>query len=101
MISGLDFRFKKNFYLFAQHNYTSKIALNDANSVFSNSFDLVHFKAGWRSSKPGKPIIDVFAGIDNLLDETYSLGNDLNAFGGRFFNAAAPRNFFAGMKLTL
>jgi iron complex outermembrane recepter protein len=35
------------------------------------------------------------------LDETYSLGNDLNAFGGRFFNAAAPRNFFAGMKLTL
>ena len=101
VISGLDFRFKNNFYLFAQHNYTSKIALNDANSVFSNSFDLVHFKAGWRSSKPGKPIIDVFAGIDNLLDETYSLGNDLNAFGGRFFNAAAPRNFFAGMKLTL
>ena len=101
VISGLDFRFQKNFYLFAQHNYTSKIALNDANSVFSNSFDLVHCKAGWRTSKPGKPVLDVFAGIDNLLDETYSLGNDLNAFGGRFFNAAAPRNFFAGMKLTL
>jgi iron complex outermembrane receptor protein len=101
VISGLDFRFKKNFYLFAQHNYTSKIALNDANSVFSKSFHLVHFKAGWRTSKPGKPVLDVFAGIDNLLDETYSLGNDLNAFGGRFFNAAAPRNFFAGMKLTL
>jgi iron complex outermembrane receptor protein len=101
VISGLDFRFKKNFYLFAQHNYTSKIALNDANSVFSKSFNLVHFKAGWRTSKPGKPVLDVFAGIDNLLDETFSLGNDLNAFGGRFFNAAAPRNFFAGMKLTL
>jgi len=101
VVSGIDFRFQKNFYLFAQHNYTSKIALNDANSVFSQSFDLVHFKAGWRTSKPGKPVIDVFAGIDNLLDETYSLGNDLNAFGGRFFNAAAPRNFFAGMKLTL
>ena len=101
VISGLDFRFQKNFYLFAQHNYTSKIALNDANSVFSKSFDLVHCKAGWRTSKPGKPVLDVFAGIDNLLDETYSLGNDLNAFGGRFFNAAAPRNFFAGMKLTL
>jgi iron complex outermembrane receptor protein len=101
VISGLDFRFQQNFYLFAQHNYTSKIALNDANSVFSKSFDLVHFKAGWRTSKPGKPVLDVFAGIDNLLDQTYSLGNDLNAFGGRFFNAAAPRNFFAGMKLTL
>lgn len=101
IVSGLDFRFQKNFYLFAQHNYTSKIPLNDANSVYSNSFDLVHFKAGWRSSKPGKPVLDFYAGIDNLLNETYSLGNDINAFGGRFFNAAAKRNFFGGIKLTL
>jgi len=101
IVSGLDFRFQKNFYLFAQYNYTSKIALNDANSVYSNSFDLVHFKAGWRSSKPGKPVFDFYAGIDNLLNETYSLGNDINAFGGRLFNAAAKRNFFGGIKLTL
>lgn len=100
LVTGVDLRFKKNFYLFAQHNYTSKIALNDANSVYSKEYNLVHFKAGWRSSKPGKPIIDVFAGMDNVLNETYSLGNDLNAFGGRYFNAAAPRNFFGGMKVT-
>ena len=101
LISGLDFRFPKSFYLFAQHNYTSKIALNDANSVFSKDFNLIHFKAGWRSSKAGKPGMDFFLGIDNLLNETYSLGNDLNAFGGRYFNASAPRNFFGGLKLTI
>lgn len=101
VVSGLDFRFQKNFFLFAQHNYTSKIPLNDANSVYAGSFDLVHFKAGWRSSKPEKPVLEFYAGVDNLLNETYSLGNDINAFGGRFFNAAAMRNFFGGVKYTL
>lgn len=101
IINGLDIQLQKNFYLFAQHNYTSKVALNDANSVFAKSFNLVHFKAGWRAAKIGKTGLDIFAGIDNLLNETYSLGNDLNAFGGRFFNAAAPRNFFGGMKVRL
>ena len=101
LINGLDFRFQKNFYLFAQHNYTSKIPLNDANSLFSKDFNLIHLKAGWRSSKPGKPVLDFYAGIDNLLNETYSLGNDLNAFGGRYFNAAPLRNFFGGIKYTL
>lgn len=100
LVTGLDLRFPKNFYLFAQHNYTSKIPLNDVNSVYSKDYNLIHFKAGWRNSKPGKPVLDFYAGIDNLLDETYSLGNDLNAFGGRYFNAAPLRNFFAGMKVT-
>lgn len=100
LVTGLDLRFPKNFYLFAQHNYTSRIPLNDANSLYSKDFNLIHFKAGWRSFKPGKPVIDVYAGIDNLLNENYSLGNDLNAFGGRYFNAAPLRNFFGGMKVT-
>jgi iron complex outermembrane receptor protein len=40
---------------------------------------------------------DFFIGMDNILDQRYSLGNDLNAFGGRFYNAAAPRNFYVGL----
>lgn len=101
VISGIDLRLDKNFYLFAQYNYTSKIPLNDANSLYAGEYNLVHFKVGWRKSTPGKPIFDFFAGVDNLLDENYSLGNDLNAFGGRFFNAAPLRNFFGGIKVTL
>lgn len=101
VISGIDLRIEKHFYLFAQHNYTSKIPLNDANSLFSGEYNLIHFKAGWRRSAPGKPTLDIFAGVDNLLNENYSLGNDLNAFGGRYFNAAPGRNFFGGVKVIL
>ncbi len=101
VINGIDLRIDRHFYLFAQHNYTSEIPLNDANSFFSRDYNLIHFKAGWKGSRPGKPSLEVFAGVDNLLDETYSLGNDLNAFGGRYFNAAPLRNFFGGLKVTL
>jgi len=41
-------------------------------------------------------MVDVFAGVDNLFDVTYSLGNDINATGGRYYNAAPARNYFGG-----
>jgi iron complex outermembrane receptor protein len=45
-------------------------------------------------------MLDFFAGIDNLLNQKYSLGNDLNAVGGRYFNAAPGRNYFAGVRIN-
>ena len=46
-----------------------------------------------------KEKLDIFIGADNLLNQVYSLGNDINAIGGRYFNAAAGRNYFAGIRL--
>ncbi len=37
-------------------------------------------------------IVDIYGGINNMFDEKYSLGNDLNAFGGRFFQPSPERN---------
>jgi iron complex outermembrane receptor protein len=42
-------------------------------------------------------MMDVFAGVDNAFDITYSLGNDINATGSRYFNAAPGRNYFGGV----
>jgi iron complex outermembrane receptor protein len=36
-------------------------------------------------------------GADNLLDEVYSLGNDINAAANRFYNAAPRRNYYVGL----
>jgi iron complex outermembrane receptor protein len=43
--------------------------------------------------------LELYSGVDNLLDESYSLGNDLNAFGGRFFQPAPGRNWYGGLKV--
>ncbi|WP_316832868.1 TonB-dependent receptor [Pedobacter aquatilis] len=101
IVSSLNFQFTKGFYLFAQHNYTAAIPLNDANSVFAKRYHLVEAKAGVRNLRIGRVKTEVFAGINNLLNEAYSLGNDLNAANNRYFNPAAGRNFYAGLSVKL
>lgn len=99
--SSADLQFNKGWYLFAQHQYTAEIPLNDANTVFAGRYHLLQAKVGWNNLFIGRQRIEIYAGADNMLNKKYSLGNDLNAFGGRYFNAAAPRNFYAGLMLKI
>ncbi len=99
LTGGADLFFAKRFFLNVTVNYTSEIPLNDANSVFAKSYTLLGAKAGYNNQLNKKVPFELFAGADNLLDETYSLGNDLNAAGGRYYNAAFGRNYYFGLKL--
>lgn len=101
LVSSLEFNFANDIFLFAQHNFTSSIPLNDANTVFAQKYHLVEAKTGIRNLMIGKTNFEIFAGINNLLNEKYSLGNDLNAANNRYFNAAAIRNFYAGLAIRL
>jgi iron complex outermembrane receptor protein len=101
LVNSLEFNFPKEFYLFVQHNYTSTIPLNDANTVFARRYHLVEAKAGIRNLRVSKTHLDVFAGVNNLLNVNYSLGNDLNAANGRYFNPAAGINFYTGLAVKL
>ena len=89
----------KDIRLNISHNYTSAMPLNDANSVFSDSFHLVQLKAVWTWSINPTKQMQFFWGIDNVLNEKYSLGNDINAFGNRYFNPAPTRNYYGGLKI--
>ncbi|MCA5004892.1 TonB-dependent receptor [Sphingobacterium bovistauri] len=92
--------FDKHFQLNINHNQTSTIPLDDANTVFAEKYDLLQAKLTWSSYlKIFKSSTTFFLGSDNILNQRYSLGNDINAFGGRYFNAAAPRNFYLGIKI--
>lgn len=97
LVSSLNFTFNHHFYLFAQHNYTSSIPLNDANTIFADGYHLVDLKAGFGNFKLGKAILDFSLGVNNLLNRNYSLGNDLNAANSRYFNPAPGINYYAGI----
>lgn len=97
VVSSAYIGFVEEFYLFMQHNYTTQIPLNDQNSEFASDYHLLQAKLGWKLRWTEKRILDLFAGVDNILNEKYSLGNDLNAIGGRYYNAAPSRNFYAGV----
>lgn len=85
-----------NISFFIQHNYTSEIPLNDANSTFADAYHLMNARLGWNSGSRKLPF-GIYVGGDNLLNEKYSLGNDLNAAGDRYFNAAPLRSFYFGL----
>lgn len=101
IVTGLELSMPRGLYVFARHNYTSRIPLTDANTVYAGKYHLLQAKVGCRELKIGKLPAELFAGADNLLNQKYSLGNDLNAAGGRYFNAAPARNFYAGINIRL
>ena len=97
--SGLDLGFSFGLYLHATWSYTSEITLDDEHTQSAESYSLLGGRFGFKKSL-GDIDLDIFAGVDNALDEKYSLGNDLNAVGGRFYNAAPRVNYFTGLKVN-
>ena len=98
---GIDVNLHNGFYGHITINHTSALPLDDANSIYAKSYTLIGSRLGYKTSFNQKLPIDFFIGADNILDQTYSLGNDLNAAGGRYFNAAPRRNYYVGIQFDL
>ena len=90
-----DLQFKNGIYLNSTYYHASSIFLNDANSVETKAYDLLGARIGWKFiiKKLG---LNIYTGADNLFDEVYSLGNDINAAGGRYYNVAPAKNWYVG-----
>jgi iron complex outermembrane receptor protein len=95
-VSGMDIETVKGIYLNVSINAVSALPLTDANDAYADAYQLVQLKIGYRSRQKNKGM-DIFAGVDNLWNQDYSLGNDINAAGKRYYNPAAGRNVFVGM----
>lgn len=99
--AGVDLVLNEKFSTNLTMNYVDHIPLNDANTNFAEAYTLLGLRMGWHTGFRKTSRLELFAGVDNALDEIYSLGNDLNAFGGRYYNAAMPRNYYAGLNVIL
>ncbi|NOS91575.1 MAG: TonB-dependent receptor [Cyclobacteriaceae bacterium] len=98
---GVDLGLGKSFTFHSTIHHTDRIPLNDSNVTYASDYLLLGAKLNFTLQFRGKQRISIWVGADNLLDQTYSLGNDLNAAGNRFFNAAAKRNYFVGLSFSL
>lgn len=101
VVSGVDVISKPGVYLNITYNYSDPMFLNDANSETASSYNLLGTRVGWKKDLAKKKKLELFAGIENAFDVTYSLGNDFNAAGGRYYNSAPGRNFYGGLSLGL
>jgi iron complex outermembrane recepter protein len=92
-----DMQLKNGIYINTTYYAASKVFLNDANTATAESYHLLGSRIGWRKMLQKKYKLNFYAGADNLLNETYSLGNDINAAANRFYNAAPVRNYYVGV----
>lgn len=95
----LQFDLGGEFSLFLRHQYSDRIPLNDQNTVFQASRNLFSAKASWNPRFAG--YLNFSFGLENITDQIYGLGNDLNAFGGRFYQPSPGRHWNAGLSLSL
>lgn len=98
--SGVELFAKNGLLGNVTYFYSAKIPVNDANSEYANAYHLLGAKLGYEKWV-GKMRMKFILGADNLLDQRYSLGNDINGFGGRYYNAASGRNYYASLVLQL
>ena len=98
LTTGLDVSEQLGFYLSPTVNHQARIFVNDANTVAAPGYWTFGARGGWRRAF-GRWELDAFGGIDNATNRRYSLGNDLNAFGGRYFQPAPGRNYYSGAQV--
>jgi iron complex outermembrane receptor protein len=97
--AGLDVATRPGLYTNITWYYSDPVPLNDANTDFASSFNLLGARLGLRRNIVSGFIIDVYGSVDNIFNKTYSLGNDINAAAGRYYNAAPGINYNAGISL--
>ncbi len=95
--AGFDVNTKIGLYVNTNFFYSGPIALNDANSVYASDYSLLGIRLGYKMSRARKIQWELFTGAENIFDVKYSLGNDINAAAGRYYNLAPGRNYYAGI----
>ncbi len=79
--------------------YVGHTFVDDANTITNRSAMLVDLRLGQRHSF-GPLGAEVFAGLRNVLLDRYDDNVRINAAGGRYFEPASPRTFYAGGGVT-
>ena len=99
LAAGLDMHLKSGFIGGLGYYFSDRIALNDGNTDYAPAYHLLHARLGYEKVAGDKWQFRLTAGVENLLDRKYSLGNDINAFGGRYYNVAPGRNFYLTLRI--
>ena len=100
-VFGADAETRAGLYAHLTFTFLNPFVLNDVNTAFADPARILAATVGYRRGLGKHVTADLYAGGDNLLNQVYSLGYDLNAVGSRFFNAAPARNFVVGLRFGI
>lgn len=102
--AGLDLETRVGLYFYGSYFYSDELPLNDANTTYNASYQVVNAKIGYKKLLLKYLEANIYAGLDNILNERYSSIVSLNAvgFGGAqpaYFNPSPKRTAYGGLNL--
>ena len=93
---NLEYTREDGFFGLVEASYSGSLYANNANTVKVDSYVVSNMRFGYRF-RGERWLIEPFAGINNLLDESYNSNIRINAFGARYFEPAPEPNYYAGI----
>lgn len=104
-IIDFDYNIKDNIELYGnlQYQYVDAMPINDANTVYSERYQVTNSKLGLRISF-NSVFLNFYGSVNNIFDEQYAsmLAVNARSFGGtapRYFYPGLPRHFFGGLSV--
>ncbi len=79
--------------------YVDEQFANNANSTVVDGYTVANARFGYERDLGGV-VVEPFVGVNNLFDEKYVGNVRINAFGGRYYEAAPDRNLYGGVTIS-
>jgi iron complex outermembrane receptor protein len=103
--AGLILNTSLGIYLSGDFQFVDKIPLNDANSVYSDSYNIVNLKTGYRFEILHNLTSQFAVGVNNVTDEKYAsliLPNALpvGTSSPRYYYPGLPVNYYGTISLN-
>ncbi len=96
--TGIALATQKGIYGNISFQYVDEIPVNDANSLYSDSYELMHSKIGFKNGIGQRFSYDLSIGVNNIFDTKYASQIQINARG---FGGNAPRYFYPGLPFNM
>jgi iron complex outermembrane receptor protein len=102
--AGIDLETRIGIYFYGSYFYSDRLPLNDANADFNPAYQVLNAKIGYKKQFAKCLELNVYAGLDNILNKNYSSIVSLNAvgYGGAqpaYYSPSPKRNGYAGLNL--
>lgn len=102
---GLNLESESGFDFFGNFRSVGEIPLDDANSGYTDQYQVLNLKAGYTFEIFKDLNLNVYGGVNNVFDEHYAASIVTNAvgFGGkapRYYYPGNPRNYYGGLQLN-
>ncbi|HLT41158.1 MAG TPA: TonB-dependent receptor [Sphingobacteriaceae bacterium] len=102
--AGVDIDSRTGFYFYGSYFFNDKLPLNDANSAYNSPYHVLNSKIGYKKKVATSVELNIYGGLDNLLNQNYSSIVSLNAvgFGGGdapYFNPSPKWNGYGGLNI--